>query len=73
MKIAKIMIIALVTMFTFSAAEAQVRTRAHMESRPQVRREAMARRPYSRREEMSRRPVYRHEAIARRHEYRHYR
>jgi hypothetical protein len=37
MKILKIVIIALVTVFTFSAAEAQVRVRATIGARPQHR------------------------------------
>jgi hypothetical protein len=69
MKILKVIVIALVTVFTFSAAEAQVRVRATIGARPQHRTVVVRRPAYHSRVVVTnrgyhrgwhRRPVYRH-------------
>jgi len=71
MKIAKIMIIALVTMFTFSAAEAQVRVKATIGA-PVQHRTVVVRRPYHRRVVVVHRPYHRRVVVRHPAERRHY-
>lgn len=75
MKIIKVMLIALVTVFTFSAANAQVRVRATIGARPH--RTVVVHRPYHR-TVVVRRPAYHrrvvvvHRPMHRRPYYRHH-
>lgn len=70
MKIIKIALIAVVTVFTFSAAEAQVRVNATIGSRPVPHRTVVVHRPYHRPVIVTR-PVYHHRMVVRRPVYHH--